>query len=244
VALSVLPFAAVACGDDGGAHGGPESAGALSAGDAGRHLVITTDNGLRLRSTDGQVAVDDGVRRHWSHHDDTWTLDLSCDDRTGKHGSCPRMPRVDVPDGMSVTVTARNAGIDVAGVADTLDLTTVNGDVTVTRSGRSDGSVRLMTRNGSVRTVALEAGRLHAATVNGDVLLDCVTSPSGVTATTTNGSVDVTVPSDAPAYRVDATTDNGAATVTVPTAKDDAGHHRTMTLTTVNGNVDAHRHRL
>ncbi|MEU5098013.1 DUF4097 family beta strand repeat-containing protein [Streptomyces sp. NPDC020996] len=202
--------------------------------------MITTDDGLRLRAADGRrVTVDDRTRRHWSHHDGTWTLDLSCAGRRRDGAPCPRMPEVDVPGGVSVTVTARNAGIDVSGVAAALDLTTVNGDVMVTRSGRADAAVRLATRNGSVRATALEAGRLHAGTVNGDVVLACATAPSYVTGATTNGSVDVTVPHDTPAYRVTADTGNGRAVVAVPTRA--AGRARTMTLTTVNGDVDARR---
>jgi DUF4097 and DUF4098 domain-containing protein YvlB len=146
------------------------------------------------------------------------------------------MPEVDVPDGTSVTVSARNAGIDVAGVFAALDLTTVNGDVTVTKSGRKDAAVRLETRNGSVRAGTLRAGELHAETVNGDVTLGCATPPDGVGAVSTNGSVRVTVPHDAPAYRIAATTDNGRPTVTVPTGGND---DRSMTLTTVNGDVTA-----
>ncbi|MGW2620311.1 DUF4097 family beta strand repeat-containing protein [Streptomyces sp. NPDC001500] len=138
---------------------------------------------------------------------------------------------------MSVTVAARNAGVDVAGLAAALDVTTVNGDVTMTRSGSGEAPLRLATRNGSVRATALDAGRLHATTTNGDVTLACATAPSDVTAATTNGSVDVTVPHGSPAYRVTADTDNGRATVAVPTT--DGREVPVMTLTTVNGDVDA-----
>ncbi|MFC8430972.1 DUF4097 family beta strand repeat-containing protein [Streptomyces sp. NPDC057253] len=238
LAMAALLPLAVACSDDhgGGAHGPQTLRGAAS----GEQVVIATDNGLRLRPADGDhVTVDDRVEGHWSHHKDVWTLDLTCADRSEGDGDCPRMPYVEIPDGMHVTATARNAGVDVAGVAAALDVTTVNGDVTLTRSGRDGADVRLSTRNGSVRATAVEARRLYAATTNGDVLLGCAAVPSGVTATTVNGSVDVTVPHDSPAYRVTATTDNGRATVAVPVRHADQDH--TMTLTTVNGDVGARR---
>ncbi|WP_254401407.1 DUF4097 family beta strand repeat-containing protein [Streptomyces sp. AC555_RSS877] len=240
VVLTVL-FVAVACGD----HGRGESNGSAAAGlpglvASGRHLVITTDNGLLLRPTDGRrVTVDDRVAGDWSRRDGTWTLDLSCGERARSEGACPRMPHVKVPDGVRVTVSARNAGVDVAGIAAALDLTTVNGDMTVTRSGRDDAAVRLSTRNGSVHATALDTDRLYAATTNGDVILACATAPSSVTATTTNGSVGLSVPHTAPAYVVTAGTDNGRATVAVPTR--DARHGPKMTLTTVNGDVDVRR---
>jgi DUF4097 and DUF4098 domain-containing protein YvlB len=149
------------------------------------------------------------------------------------------MPEVDVPPDTTVTVSARNAGIDAAGVSAALRLTTVNGDVTVTRSGRQGATLWLGTRNGSVRADGARAARLHAETVNGDVVLACATSPSRVSADTTNGSVRVTVPHGGPAYRIAATTDNGRPSIAVPTAG--AGDDRGMTLTTVNGDVTAVR---
>ncbi len=235
--LALLPLAAACGGHDGGtgAHAPRSLRGA-----AGQQVVIATDNGLRLRPADGdQVSVDDRVDEHWSHHDDVWTLDLTCDGRAADDRDCPRMPYVEIPDGVRVTATARNAGVDVAGVTATLDITTVNGDVTLTRSGREGADVRLSTRNGSVRATGVAAHRLYAATTNGDVVLGCAAVPTGVTATTVNGSVAVTVPHDSPAYRVAASTDNGRATVAVPVRRPDRNH--AMTLTTVNGDVTAHR---
>jgi hypothetical protein len=236
-----LLLLAGACGDDhDGASGDRRAAGTLRVADSGSHVVITTGDGLRLRPADGRgVTVDDRVDTHWSHHGKVWTLDLSCADRGKGDGECPRMPYVEIPDGVRVTATARDAGVDVAGVAAALDITTVNGDVTVTSSGRDDADVRLSTRNGSVRATSVEARRVRAATTNGDVVVACAAVPSGVGAATVNGSVDVTVPHDSPPYRVTASTDNGRATVAVPGRDADRTH--TMTLTTVNGDVDARR---
>jgi hypothetical protein len=240
VVLALLPLAGACSDDDGGESGGPQAAGAFRLAGSGEHVVIATDNGLRLRPADGRgVTVDDRVDEHWSHRGKVWTLDLSCTDQATGGEGCPRMPYVEIPDGVSVTATARNAGVDVAGVAAALDITTVNGDVTVTRSGRDDADVRLSTRNGSVRATSVAAERVHAATTNGDVVVGCAAVPSGVSAATVNGSVDVTVPHDSPAYRVTASTDNGRATVAVPAQRADRNH--TMTLTTVNGDVDARR---
>jgi hypothetical protein len=238
--LALLPLAGACSDDHDGATGGPPETGTLRVADSGEHVVIATDNGLRLRPADGRdVTVDDRVDEHWSHHGKVWTLDLSCAARTRGDGSCPRMPYVEIPDGVGVTAAARNAGVDVAGVAAALDITTVNGDVTVARSGRGDADVRLSTRNGSVRATSVEAQRVHAATTNGDVVVGCAAVPSGVSAVTVNSSVDVTVPHDSPPYRVTASTDNGRATVAVPSRDADRTH--TMTLTTVNGDVDARR---
>lgn len=238
--LALLPLAGACGGHGGGAH----SPRTLRTAATGQQVVITTDNGLRLRPADGdQITVDDRVDEHWSRHEDVWTLDLTCDDRAADAGDCPRMPNVEIPDGVRVTATAtataRDAGVDVAGVTAALDITTVNGDVTLPRSGRQGADVRLSTRNGSVRATGVAAQRLHATTTSGDVVLGCATVPTAVTAATVNGSVDVTVPHDSPAYRVAATTDNGRARVAVPVQRPD--RDRALTLTTVNGDVTARR---
>ncbi|MEU4659584.1 DUF4097 family beta strand repeat-containing protein [Streptomyces sp. NPDC023723] len=234
------------CGGDGEGSELPDARGAFQV-PSGTHLVITTENGVTLRPGDGdEVAVDDRAGHRWTRRDgadddgdgddDTRVLDLDC---AGRDGRCPRMPRVEIPDGVSVTVTARNAGIDAAGITGALDLTTVNGDVTVTRSGADAAAVRLATRNGSVRATALRAGKLHAETVNGDVTLACATAPAGVGGSTVNGSVRLALPPDAPAYRVTAATDNGSPSVGVPTTGDTDG--RVIRLSTVNGDVVAAR---
>ncbi|MEU1482501.1 DUF4097 family beta strand repeat-containing protein [Streptomyces sp. NPDC005752] len=231
--LLAAPLVAACAGGDSGGRLGPTAPEMAR----GQHLVITTGDGVRLRpSDDGRAVVDPRVASRWSHREDTWVLDLSCGDHDER---CPHMPVLDVPAGVSVAVTARNAGIDVAGLPAELDLTTVNGDVTVARSGGDDATVRLVTRNGSVRADGLRSGTLHAETVNGDVRLDSAASPARLSATTENGSVRVGLPPGAPAYDVTATTRNGRTSVTVPTAPEGARH--TMTLGSVNGDVTAAR---
>ncbi|MDI5964381.1 DUF4097 family beta strand repeat-containing protein [Streptantibioticus silvisoli] len=205
---------------------------------SGGHLVIVTDNGVVLRPADGRrAAADRTVRSRWTRHGSTWVLDLACPAHPPAGAGCPRTPTVEVPAGTSVTVSARNAGVDAAGLTGSLDLTTVNGDVTVEKAGSAHATVRLTTRNGSVRATGLRAAHLGAVTVNGDVVLGCSAAPGTVDATTTNGSVGVTVPPGGPGYAVGARTTNGRTDVTLPTAA--AGSPRTMTLRTVNGDVTA-----
>ncbi|MGA6871386.1 DUF4097 family beta strand repeat-containing protein [Streptomyces pratensis] len=222
-----------------GACGGGDPGGRLDAGPPelarGTRLVVTTEDGVRLRpSDDGRAVTDPRSVSRWSRREDTWTLDLSCRDHDER---CPRMPVIDVPAGVPVSVTARNAGIEVTGLTAEMDLTTVDGDITVDRSGGDDATVRLVTRNGSVRASGLRSGELRAETVNGDVSLGSATSPTRLTARTENGSVRVTLPSGTPSYNVTATTRNGRTSVTVPTDTENARHR--MTLGSVNGDVTA-----
>ncbi|MEV4963983.1 hypothetical protein AB0886_23395 [Streptomyces sp. NPDC024062] len=166
-----------------GACGGGDPGGRLDAGPPelarGQRLVVTTEDGVRLRpSDDGRAVTDPRSVSRWSRREDTWTLDLSCRDHDER---CPRMPVIDVPAGVPISVTARNAGIEVTGLTAEMDLTTVDGDITVDRSGGDDATVRLVTRNGSVRASGLRSGELRAETVNGDVSLGSATSPTRLT---------------------------------------------------------------
>lgn len=206
---------------------------------AGGRLVIETDNGVRLRPAPGNgVAVDRSVRATRTEHGSLWVVDLDCPAPSAAPGAdCPRMPTVEVPAAVAVTVTARDAGIDASGLTGNLDLTTVNGDVTVEESGGTHAVVALTTRNGSVRGSGLRAARLGATTVNGDVVLACADAPGSVDADTTNGSVRLSVPHPSPAYAVTTATSNGHAYVTLPTTTGSTRHH--LDLRTVNGDVTA-----
>lgn len=185
--------------------------------------------------------MDGTTLARWDGDGSTHTLDLPCnevDDRA--RDNCGGMPLVRVPSGVTLTVRARDAGIDVSDVRGELSLSTVNGDVTVQDSGAKEARQHLVTRNGSVRATGLAARELGAETVNGDVDLLCTTSPDALHGVTRNGSVRVTLPAGAPPYATDASTVNGRSTVDVPAA-DPADHPRRLTLRSVNGDTEVHR---
>lgn len=210
----------------------------------GSRLVITTQGGVRVVGTaDDHVTVDGSILAHWDGDGDgrAHTLDLPCDEGDERaRDNCGGMPLVRVPTGVTLTVRARNAGIDVSDVRGELSLTTVNGDVTVQDSGAESARRHLVTRNGSVRATGLRSRGVGAETVNGDVDLLCVTSPDTLDGVTRNGSVRVTLPADAPPYTTDASTVNGRSTVDIPVAASSDHRHR-LTLRTVNGDTEAHR---
>ncbi|MGW4322029.1 DUF4097 family beta strand repeat-containing protein [Streptomyces sp. NPDC004684] len=244
---ALLPLLALtACG-----HGGDPPPGAVHSGRGGQfekaaladgsRLLITTQGGVRVVGTDDdRVTVDDATLARWDGDADTRTLDLPCaegDDRA--RDNCGGMPLVHVPAGVTLTVRARDAGIDVSDVRGALSLSTVNGDVTVQDSGTKGARQRLVTRNGSVRATGLAARDVGAETVNGDVDLLCATSPDTLDGVSRNGSVRVTLPVDAPPYATDTNTVNGRSVVDVPAAASADRRHR-LTLRTVNGDAEAH----
>ncbi|SED16235.1 Putative adhesin [Streptomyces sp. 2131.1] len=243
---ALLPLLVLtACGHGGAdetAHdaGGAEFRTASLARDT--RLVITTQGGVRVVGTDGDhVTVDDSVLAHGDGDGGTYTLDLPCDEGDDRaKENCGGMPLVRVPAGVTLTVRARNAGIDVSDVRGELSLSTVNGDVTVQDSGTKSARQHLVTRNGSVRATGLRGVGIDAETVNGDVDVQCATAPDTVDGVTRNGSARVSLPADAPAYATDARTVNGRSTTDVPAAEPSDRTHR-LTLRTVNGDTEAHR---
>ncbi|MFJ3090411.1 DUF4097 family beta strand repeat-containing protein [Streptomyces sp. NPDC086838] len=209
----------------------------------GARLVITTQGGVRVVGTDGDhVTVDDSVLAHGDDGDgDTYTLDLPCDEGDDRaRPNCGGMPLVRVPVGVTLTVRARNAGIDVSDVRGGLSLSTVNGDVTVQDAGTKDARQHLVTRNGSVRATGLRGLRIDAETVNGDVDVRCATAPDTLSGVTRNGSARVTLPTGTPPYATEAHTVNGRSTSDIPAAEDSDHAHR-LTLRTVNGDTEARR---
>ncbi len=209
----------------------------------GSRLLVTTEGGVRIVGTDDEsVTVDEATPARWDADAATPTLDLLCDhgdERT--QDNCGGMPLVHVPAGVTLTVRARNAGIEVDGVRGALTLNTVNGDVTVHDAGTKDARQHLVTRNGSVRADGLAARDVSVETVNGDVDLLCTTSPGTLDGVTRNGSVRVTLPAGGPPYETDASTVNGRTVVDVPTPAADSADRRRLTLRTVNGDTEVRR---
>ena len=58
---------------------------------------------------------------------------------------------------------------------------------------------------------------MNADSDNGRVQLEFAAAPTAVVATSDNGRVEVVVPDDGTAYRVDLRSDNGSETIEVPT---------------------------
>ncbi|WP_330452805.1 MULTISPECIES: DUF4097 family beta strand repeat-containing protein [unclassified Streptomyces] len=239
---ALVPLLALTACGHGGTDGRNEEFRTVSLAQ-GVRLVVTTQGGVRVVGTDGdRVTVDDSVLAHGDDGDgDTYTLDLPCDEADDRaRPNCGGMPLVRVPSGVTLTVRARNAGIDVSDVRGGLSLSTVNGDVTVQDAGTKDARQHLVTRNGSVRATGLKGAGVEAETVNGDVDLGCATSPGTLDGVTRNGSVRVTLPAGAPAYATEARTVNGRSTTDVPAAGSSDHTHR-LTLRTVNGDTEVRR---
>ena len=94
----------------------------------------------------------------------------------------------------------------------------------------------MSTDNGRVEGIQLRSQRSTADSDNGRVQLEFAAAPTTVVATTDNGRVEVVVPDDGTAYRVDLRATTAARPIEVPI---DPASHRTITVRTDNGSATA-----
>src|SRR5699024_9447931 len=108
-----------------------------------------------------------------------------------------------------------------------------NGSVVLDDVG---GVLDVSTDNGRVEATNVRSTEVVADGDNGRVVLSFVVAPESVRATSNNGQVEVVVPDDATAYRVELHSDNGREELSVPT---DPAATRSLLLETDNGTVTA-----
>ena len=134
---------------------------------------------------------------------------------------------IEVPSGVDVRGSTSNGAIDLEDVAE-VDVQTSNGrieleDVT--------GSVVAETSNGRISGSDLTGDGVRATSSNGAIELELGT-PQDVEASTSNGSIRITVPADS--YRVSTETSNGRTDVGIP---NDSDGRFSLDLRTSNGSI-------
>ncbi|MFB7506065.1 DUF4097 family beta strand repeat-containing protein [Streptomyces broussonetiae] len=173
----------------------------------------------------GKVVVGGTPRVSWSFQDDRLKLRMHC---SGFIADCSAKYRIEVPQGVGVSVDEGSGSVQAHGFADTLGIRTSNGSVHVTDS---TGPLDLHSDNGSVRA-EVSAPRVRAETSNGSVDLTLGRVPDRVDARSDNGAVTVALPRAT--YHVTAQSDNGGVSVSVP--RDDKSPH-TVSADSSNGKV-------
>jgi len=153
-----------------------------------------------------------------------------------------------VPRNTSFSLETSNGEVRVRGTQGSVEAVTVNGDVEVT--GVS-GTLELQTTNGEIRLGGIRGGAV-AQTTNGGVTADfaSLSNQAVVDLGTTNGNLEVTLPSDLHAT-FEANTTNGRVTISgfqiktrgTLTSKSIlgviGGGGARVALRTTNGNIDA-----
>ena len=157
-------------------------------------------------------------------------------------GTCPNFGSdwcrvsytISLPASLDVRVDADDGSVDVIGVSGDVDLDTDDGSIEMESLS---GSIRATNDNGSIEGTGLRSPNVRADTDNGRVTLTFVAPPTSVVATSNNGSVEVVVPDDGTAYRLDMDTDNGSQNNELPLV--DANADRSIVVRTDHGSVTA-----
>lgn len=145
--------------------------------------------------------------------------------------SCRAEVVVTLPAGATVEGDASNGPVTLDGLDGPVDVATSNGEVTMRDLS---SAVRVRTSNGAIRGEALRVASLDAGTSNGRIDLTFAQSPTDVVLDTSNGSVDVVLPTEAPPYALSTDTSNGQVSTDVRT---DPSAERRIEIDTSNGDI-------
>ncbi len=145
---------------------------------------------------------------------------------------CEASFEVSVPEATSVVGSTANGPVAVESVTGAVDVAASNGAITL--DDLSAGVVA-RTSNGAVIGTALSSEWIEVSTSNGSVALEFEEPPESVRATTSNGRVQVVLPSDAPAYALDTTTSNGQVNAVIRT---DPSAPATIDIATSNADIE------
>jgi hypothetical protein len=207
-----------------------------------RHLDVRLDDGplvLRGTATDqvsGTRRISRGLGRPTVTETvtgDTLTIRAHCP--AIGDAWCSTGYTLDVPRSVSVTASSDGDHIEASGIDGDLDLRSSAGGIRVTDAG---GELRLDSSAGAVEATELTGTRVRATSSAGGVSLVFTRAPEAVVATSAAGSVDIELPTSAPAYRVDAHSSAGPTEVDVPT---DPRASRTIEATSSAGPVTIRR---
>jgi len=137
-----------------------------------------------------------------------------------------------LPAQLPLIATGTNGAMMASGLTGELRLATTNGRI---ETDGTKGAIELRTTNGAIRVRGAASAKVTATTTNGSVELTFLEPPDDVVARSTNGSVTVRVPVDGVGYFVKAQTTNG--TTNTDSVPGDGGFDRTIDVETTNGSV-------
>lgn len=198
----------------------------------------TSFESVEITAQPGAGAVD--LERRWS-----WSLGKPSvttrreGDRLVVRSSCPFWPglpctgdvTLTVPPEVLVVGDASDGHLLLDGLTSAVDVHTADGRLDLRDLS---GTLRLATRDGSVRATGLASDTVSLDSADGSVRLGFAKPPTTVRATTRDGSVEVLVPDDGTAYAVSVDVADGSQDVGVPTDPDSASR---LTVRTRDGSV-------
>lgn len=144
---------------------------------------------------------------------------------------CQATFTVTVPAAAQVSGVTSNGTVELAGLDAPVDVATSNGSVTMEDL---TSSVVARTSNGSITGTGLGSDVVDVVTSNGRVSLTFAASPTSVTVRSSNGALEVFLPSDAPPYAVETSTSNGSVSTDIRT---DPAAQASISMRTSNGDI-------
>jgi DUF4097 and DUF4098 domain-containing protein YvlB len=182
-------------------------------------ITVTAKVSHGLRPTRYRVDVEDGVL----------VIRSSCPFMTSW---CGVDQRITVPADLPIQASSSNGRITLEDLSGPVTASCSNGALELTRLS---GDLQVDSDNGRVDGSGLESQVVDATSNNGFVRLEFSEPPRTVTASSSNGYVDVVIPDTPVAFRVVAESANGGTDVGVRT---DPSSERTIVANSSNGHVE------
>jgi putative adhesin len=146
-------------------------------------------------------------------------------------GRCEPDYVITVPRDLRVRIETSSGDVEVENATGPVDVKSSSGDVIV---NGANGDVVVETTSGDVTAEGLRSSTARVKASSGDLELRFATAPTTVTAETSSGDVDVTVPDGTETYRVDTDTSSGDTETGIRT---DPASTRTIRAETSSGDV-------
>lgn len=145
--------------------------------------------------------------------------------------ACSAEFEVSIPPGVSVSGGTSNGAIVLTGLDESANVATSNGAVSLENVS---GEITVRTSNGAIVGEGLRSMAVEATTSNGLIEMVFDAPPETVLLDTSNGAVNVILPSDAPPVNLSTDTSNGDIVTEVRT---DPGAAITIQIETSNGDI-------
>lgn len=200
-------------------------------------VVFELDNSpIEFVGSDGAVVVDMSATTGFLGGDarvqqdgDTLVIVHECPPLFGV--GCRASFDVQLPPGTQISGSTSNGPVSLTSLEGLVSVTTSNGPITLDDVG---SDVALQTSNGSITGTEISSERFEASTSNGRIDLGFAVAPHFVRADTSNGSIEILLPEDAPPYALTTSTSNGRVEADVRTDPDASD---SIEAETSNGNI-------
>jgi DUF4097 and DUF4098 domain-containing protein YvlB len=141
-----------------------------------------------------------------------------------------------MPSDVEVSGSTSNGAITAEVLNQAISLTTSNGVINVVEIS---GPAVFRTSNGDIFGAAMTSEEVEASTSNGRVQLAFAAPPGSVRARSSNATIEVILPADAPAYAVETSTSNGRVVTDV---RSDPAAPDSIVAETSNGDITVRYH--